>query len=286
MTASPTTLVHGLGLLESVRCDGSEVWFSDWTAGEVHRLDLTRGHDEVVARVESLPLCFDLDDDRVVVLDSRSGTLLRGRRDGPLEPWTDLSGVSRGAGNEVLTVGAHSYVLDFGNFDPRKGLPTEPVGLLVRVARDGMVTAVAEGLAFPNGLALTPDRSHVVVAESHAGRLSAFELLERGGLGERRTWAEVPGSAPDGIAMAPDGTCWYADVPNRAVVRVAEGGEVLERVGLDRGAFSCALSPDGSVLYVAAAHWPGWEGLGDPTHVWDGSLLRVNLLGTDDPAAP
>jgi sugar lactone lactonase YvrE len=286
MTSSPTTLVHGLGLLESVRCSGSTVWFSDWSAGEVHRLDLATGHHEVVARVDSLPLCFDLDGDRLVVLDSATGTLLRGRQDGPLEPWTDVAGVSRGAGNEVLTVGEHSYVLDFGNFDPREGFPTEPVGLLVRVARDGMVTAVADGLAFPNGLALTPDRRHVVVAESHAGRLTAFELLERGGLGERRTWAEVPGSAPDGIAMAADGTCWFADVPNRVVVRVAEGGEVLQRVELDRGAFSCALSPDGTVLFVAAAHWPGGERMGDPTHDWDGSLLRVNLVGLSDPAAP
>ncbi len=148
------------------------------------------------------------------------------------------------------------------------------------------MTALAEGLSFPNGLALTPDRTHVVVAESHAGRLSAFELLEDGGLGHRWTWAEVPGSAPDGIAMAADGTCWYADVPNRAVVRVAEGGEVQERVVLDRGAFSCALSPDGTVLFVAAAHWPGGERMGDPSHDWDGTLLRVDLLGLSDPAAP
>ncbi len=123
MTAPPTALVRGLGLPESVRCDGSGVWFSDWTAGAVHRLDLATGQDEVVARVESLPLCFDLDVERLVVLDSRTGTLLRGRRQGPLEPWTDVSGVSRGAGNEVLAVGDHTYVLDFGNFDPREGSP-------------------------------------------------------------------------------------------------------------------------------------------------------------------
>lgn len=282
---SPSVLARGRGLLESVRCVGTDVWFSDWHAGEVHRLDPATGDDEVVATVASLPLCFDVADGVLVVLDSRSGTLLRGPLDGPLEHWADVSGVAVGAGNEVLAAPDGSWYLDFGNFDPAQGFPTEPVGLVARVDGEGRVVVVAEGLAFPNGMALTPDGRELVVAESHAGRLSAYPLLGDGTLGTRRTWAEVPGSAPDGISMGADGTCWYADVPNRAVVGVVDGGEVRARVDLDRGGFSCALSPDGGALYVAAAHWPGGERFMDPTHVWDGSLLRVPLPDVSGPAA-
>lgn len=282
-----TALVRGLGLVESVRCRDGAVWFADWHAGTIHRYDVSAGRDEVVAEVRSLPLCFDIDaEGRLVVLDVQSGTLLRGEPGQELAAWVDVSQLARGAGNEVVAVGDGSFFLNFGNFDPAQGFPTEPVGLVAHVDPDGRATLVAEGLAFPNGMALAPDGSTLIVAESHAGRLRAYPIGPGGVLGSGRVWAEVPGSAPDGITMAADGTCWYADVPNQAVVGVAEGGRVRAEVPLDRGGFSCAISPDGAELFVAAAHWPGGERMFDPTHEWDGTLLRVDvpasLPGTDE----
>jgi sugar lactone lactonase YvrE len=271
-------VVGGLGLVESVRFHGDAVWFADWHAGSIHRYDVTLGRDEVTNTVPSFPLCFDFDrEGRLVVLDSQSGTLLRGRPGQPLVPWLDVSPLASGAGNEVLAVQDGSFFLNFGNFDPAEGFPTQPIGVVAHVDAHGRATVVADGLAFPNGMALTPDGATLVVAESHAGRLTAYTIAAGGVLSERRTWAQVPGSAPDGIAMAADGTCWYADVPNQAVVGVAEGGHVRATVPLDRGGFSCAVSPDGAELFVAAAHWPGGERLFDPTHHWDGSLLRIDL---------
>lgn len=271
-------LVDGLGLVESVRFHDDAVWFADWHAGTIHRYDLTAGRDEVTTTVASFPLCFDFDPEaRLVVLDSRAGTLLRGRPGQALVPWVDVSHLAKGAGNEVLAVGDGSFYLNFGNFDPTQGFPTEPVGLVACVDSQGRASIVAEGLAFPNGMALTPDGSTLVVAESHAGRLSAYPIGQHGVLGERRTWAAVPGSAPDGIAMAADGTCWYADVPNHAVVGVAEGGQLRTEMPLDRGGFSCSVSPDGAELFVTAAHWPGGERVFDPTHEWDGSLIRFGV---------
>lgn len=264
-------VVTGLGLVESVRWEGDAVWFADWTRGAIHRWD-EHGGDRIVAEVPSLPLCFDLYAADVAVLDSRGGRLLRGSG-GRLEPWVDVSGLSRGAGNEVLSVGDGSFYLNFGNFDPTQGFPIEPVGLVAHVGRDGTARVVAEGLAFPNGMALTPKGETLLVAESHAARIAAFTVTADGGLTDRRTWAEVAGSAPDGISLGPDATCWFADVPNRRVVGVAEGGQVRAEVPLDRGGFSCAVSADGSRLAVAAAHWPGGERMGDPTHCWDGTLL-------------
>lgn len=277
-----TKLISGLGLVESVRCHNDAVWFADWHAGTVHRYDLATGRDEVTNTVPSFPLCFDFDPkDRLVVLDSHSGILLRGFPGQELAPWVALSHLAKGAGNEVLAVEDGSFFLNFGNFDPTQGLPTDPVGLVAHVDPQGRAMVVAEGRAFPNGMALTPDGATLLVAESRAGRITAYTIGAEGDLSERRQWAQVPGSAPDGIAMAADGTCWYADVPNQAVVGVTKGGRVRAAVPLDRGGFSCGVSPDGTELFVAAAHWPGGERVFDPTYHWDGSLFRIDV-----PASP
>jgi sugar lactone lactonase YvrE len=94
----------------------------------------------------------------------------------------------------------------------------------------------------------------LVVAESHADRLTAWTITEGGALVERRVWAELgSGSAPDGICADADGAIWYASVPGRRCVRVAEGGRVLDEIAVDRGCFSCMLGgEDGRTLFIVA----------------------------------
>jgi sugar lactone lactonase YvrE len=250
------------------------VWFSDWTAGRIYRYVLGTGALELRAEVASMPLCFDPADEELFVFDATSGVVLRGAIGGELSAWADVSGLAAGGGNELLVHGERVYV-NSGNFDPRKGFPDSPVGLIVCIDPDGSAHVVADSLAFPNGMAVSCDGSELIVAESHAGRLSAWTIADDGSLTDRRIWADLGEAAPDGISMAPDGTCWFADVPARAVVRVAEGGEVLARIALDRAAFSCAYSPENGILYTATAHWPGGARLFDPSHQWDGRLLAL-----------
>jgi sugar lactone lactonase YvrE len=107
-------------------------------------------------------------------------------------------------------------------------------------------------------MALTPDGATLIVAESFANRLTAFDVDRDGGLSGRRVWADLGAGAPDGICLDADGAVWYADVPNRRCVRVREGGAVLETVEVDRGCFACMLGgPDGRTLFVLAAEWNG-----------------------------
>jgi sugar lactone lactonase YvrE len=122
------------------------------------------------------------------------------------------------------------------------------------VTPDGNATQVAGDLAFPNGMAITPD-GELLVAESYGGRLTAFTIELDGSLSGRRVWADLGDAAPDGICVDAEGAAWYADVPHQRCVRVREGGEVLQTVELDRGAFSCALSD--TTLYVVANQWQG-----------------------------
>ena len=148
-------------------------------------------------------------------------------------------------------------------------------GLVGLVTPDGTATVVAEDIAFPNGMAVTADNATLVVADSYRHQLVGFDIGADGRLSGRRVWADFGDAAPDGICLDAEGAAWYADVPHQHCVRVAEGGEVLATVELDRGGFACMLGgADGTNLYVTAARWPGMAGLGGDA-VWDGQLLRT-----------
>ena len=102
----------------------------------------------------------------------------------------------------------------------------------------------------------------LIVAESYAGRLTAFDIDEDGSLSNRRIWAELGGGVPDGICLDTENAVWYGDVPNRQCVRVREGGEVLQTIELDRGCFACALGgADRRTLFMTATVWKGPENM-------------------------
>jgi sugar lactone lactonase YvrE len=125
------------------------------------------------------------------------------------------------------------------------------------VTTDGSARQVADGFSVANGLAITPDNSTLIVAESYGSRLTAFDIGADGSLSKRRVWADMPGDHPDGICIDAEGAVWYADVPARHCVRVREGGDVRETIDLDLGCFACVLGgTDGRTLFVTAAEWP------------------------------
>ena len=248
------TLVSGRGLVESPRWHGDRLYFSDWSAGEVLAVDLG-GRNEVIARVKSLPLCTDwLPDDRLVIVSSSDGRLLRREPDGSLVTHADLG---RPGWNDIVVDGrGHAYVNGAG-FNPMAGEEFRP-GSVHLVAADGAVRQVAGDIAFPNGMAVTGDGSTLIVADSYRHQLVGFDIGADGGLSGRRVWADLGEGVPDGICADAQDAVWYADVPNRRCVRVAAGGTVLQTVDLDRGGFACMLgSPERSTLFIVAAQWRG-----------------------------
>jgi sugar lactone lactonase YvrE len=241
---------------ESPRWHDGRVWFSDWGAHQVIALDPEGGH-EVVVVVPSFPMCIDfLPDGRLVVVDSARQRLLRREHDGSLTTLADLSPVSKKPWNDIVVDAAgNAYVNNIG-FDFPEGEPGP--GIVALVTPEGSVRVVADDLAFPNGMAITPDGGQLIVAESYGNRLTSFEIGRQGDLGNRRVWAEAGDDHPDGICIDTEGAVWYADVGNRHCVRVREGGEVLGTVELDRGAFACTLSRGGvPQLYVVGQEFGG-----------------------------
>jgi sugar lactone lactonase YvrE len=248
------TLLDGRGLVESPRWHDDRLYFSDWSAGEVIAVDLA-GHAEVVARVKSLPLCVAwLPDDRLVIVSSADGRLLCREPDGTLVTYADLG---RPGWNDVVADGRGNVYVNGAGFDPMSGEAFKP-GSVSLVTADGAVRQVADDIAFPNGMAVTPDNSTLIVADSYRRHLLAFDIDAEGGLSGRRVWADLGEGVPDGICVDARNAVWYADVPNQRCVRVAEGGKVLQVVRLDRGGFACALGgPGGTTLFAVAAEWRG-----------------------------
>jgi sugar lactone lactonase YvrE len=270
-------LATGFGLVESPRWHDDQLWFADWTAGEIRVLG-DDGTSEVVVRHESLPLCFDfLPDGTLILVSGPQRALLRADADGSLTTYADLSAFSDFGANDIVVDGRGNTYVNHVNFDFAMGPPPGDVapGNVVLVPADGPPRIAAEDLAFPNGMAVTADNTTLVVAESYRSRLTAFDILPDGTLGERRVFADLGDDPPDGICLDAEGAAWYADVPHQHCVRVADGGTVLNRVELDRGAFACMLGgADGDTLYTVAARWPGAEALGSGAVQWDGIVCR------------
>ena len=133
---------------------------------------------------------------------------------------------------------------------------------------------MADGVAFPNGMTVTPDNSTLIVAESYGRRLTAFDIEADGGLSNRRVWADLGDGVPDGICLDAENAVWYADVPNKRCVRVREGGEVLQTINLDRGCFACMLGgTDRRTLLLVATEWRGPAGMTDGRRT--GQVLTV-----------
>jgi sugar lactone lactonase YvrE len=266
----PETLMTGIGLGESPRWHEGRVWYADWNAHEVIAVD---GEDrsEVILRVSGMPLCFDwLPDGRMLVVSAADGLLLRREPDGSLVTHADLTGLSRHPWNDIVVDGrGNAYVGNIG-FDFPAGEVT--TGILALVTPDGSARQVADGLEFPNGVVVTPDNATLIIAESYGNRLTAFDIAADGSLSNRHVWASLGDGVPDGICLDAEHAVWYADVPNKRCVRVAEGGDVLQSVEMDRGCFACMLGgADGRTLFVVTAEWPAAMTPGSRT----GKLLSV-----------
>jgi sugar lactone lactonase YvrE len=260
--ADTRVLLEGLSFGESPRWHDDRLWVCDWGAQRLLTVDVD-GTAETVAEIQSFPFCIDwLPDGRPLIVSAADHALLTLDGDNRPVHHVDLLALSdRPPNNEIVIDGRGNAYVNGGGFDMMAGEPFAP-GMVALVTPQGEVRQVAGDMHFPNGMAVTPDNRTLIVAESYEARLTAFEIEPDGGLGNRRVWARVEGSAPDGICIDAEGAVWFADVPNRHCVRVAEGGEVLQTVEVDRGCFACMLGgADGRDLYVIAREWHGAQGL-------------------------
>jgi sugar lactone lactonase YvrE len=178
--------------------------------------------------------------------------------DGVATVHADLSGIATWHCNDmVVAADGTAYVGNFG-WDIENDLGHPVSATLAVVRQDGSVEAGPSDLLFPNGSVITPDDSTLIVGETFGARFTAFTITDDGPLTERRTWAEVPGTAPDGCTLDTDGGIWFADAAGGDLLRVTEGGTVTDTLTSPQGAFACTLGgDDGTTLFVLTAPHAG-----------------------------
>jgi sugar lactone lactonase YvrE len=275
-----SVLFDGFGMGESPRWRDGRLWFSNWSNNEIVAVDLN-GHSEVIGRGggDSGWATNWLPDGRMLVTGSE---LTRLEPDGSRVRHADLSHISKYGCSEITVDGrGNTYVnsinFDFADFSDILGSGDAP-GKIALITPDGEAREVADGLAFPNGMVVTPDNTTLIVAESFARRLTAFDIGVDGGLSNRRVWADVTG---DGICMDTEGAVWCSDVsPGEGGVclRVREGGEVLDRIELDRPCYACMLGGnDGRTLFMVVAKWFGPDRIAELQRAKTGQILTARV---------
>jgi sugar lactone lactonase YvrE len=246
MTASEVVL-EGLAFGEGPRWHDSRLWFSDMHAHVVHAFDPSTSALDSIVEVEGAPSGLGWDPNGallIVSMDDRR--LLRLDPAGALDEVADLSSYTNHPVNDmVVSESGTAYIGSFG-FDLHAG--EQPVNtVILAVDADGSHRVVADDMAFPNGMIITPDGSTLVVGESFGGRLTALSIAADGSLGDRRVWADLGGGGrfPDGICLDAENCIWIASPGTHECLRVREGGEIVDSVSTgDQLAIACMLGDD------------------------------------------
>ncbi len=245
-------LIDGLAFPEGPRWRAGKLYFSDMHAHQVLAIAMTGG-PEVICEVPGQPSGLGwLPDGRMLVVSMKDRKLMRRDTDG-LKTVADLSKLAPFDCNDmVVDARGRAYIGNFG-FDLYANETPRPT-TLVMVSPDGAARVVAEDLMFPNGMVITPDGKTLIVGETFGARLTAFDIAADGSLANRRVWADLGTSPPDGICLDAENAIWVACPTKSEVIRVKNGGEVIERIKVETDAFACMLGgAGGRVLFIATA---------------------------------
>jgi sugar lactone lactonase YvrE len=258
MTKHETTLLlDGLAYVESPRWHDGRLWFSHWGTTEIVAVDLD-GKAEVVGRgPEGLGWATEwLPDGRMLLTGSE---LLRQELDGTMGRHAELPPLAGARWSEITVDGRGNVYVNSINFEFLAGAQPPPApGIVALVTPEGGARVVADSIAFPNGMVVTPDNETLILSESFTSRLLAFDIAADGGLSNRRVWAE--GIGPDGICLDAEGCIWTHDPQTRSAARVREGGEIMERIPIEKDLFATMLGgPDGQTLFLMLAEWASVE---------------------------
>ena len=257
------TLMDGLTFGEGPRWHNNKFYFSDFYSHRVYTLDL-EGNYEIIVEVPNQPSGLGWMPDGTMLIVSMKDRKLLAFKDNTLEERADLHELAGFHCNDmVVDEAGNAYIGNFG-FNTYAGEGIKPTNvILVRPGEDPVVAA--DDLLFPNGTVITPDNETLIVGETYAARLTAFDKAEDGSLSNRRIWADLKENAEEGPVPLPDGICideegaiWVASPSTSEVIRVHEGGEISERIAVETNAFACMLGgEDKKTLFICTSNGSG-----------------------------
>lgn len=249
-------LLDNLCFAEGPRWRDGKLWFSDMHDHCVCTVTPNGEKNTVVTLPDDEPSGLGwLPNGDLLIVSMKKRQLLR--FDGQtLSVHADLSKLAKSRCNDMVVDNqGRAYVGNFG-FDLHAR--EEPCTTsLIRVDADGSAHVVDEDMFFPNGSVISDDGKTLIVAETFAGALTAFNIDRAGDLSSKRTWAALPeGVVPDGICLDAAGGIWSASPTSNECVRQLEGGEVTHRIDLGRGAFACMIGDDNLYILTASSSDP------------------------------
>jgi len=252
ITLKTEVLLDGLKFPESPRWHEDKLWFVDMESHKVMTVDLKGNIETILERSSRVSGLGWLPDNKLLVVSMDDNTLLRLDPEG-VNTVADFNEFGPVLMNDmVVDKKGRAYVGSFG-FDYFNNKPFSPTKLIL-VYPNGDMKVVAENMAFPNGTVITPDDKTLIIAETFAARLTAFDIMEDGLLTERRVWANLKSLAADGICLDIEGGIWVAAPGRGRVARVLEGGKITHIVKVENDAYACMLGgPDRKTLFVATS---------------------------------
>lgn len=263
MNGNARVLCEGIYFGEGPRWRDGRLWFSDFYAKAVKSASLA-GDVRTEFVIDDLPSGLGWMPDGSMLIVSMTGRrVLRRSPDGAVHVHAELADIATFHCNDMVVDAAGcAYIGNFG-FDLHRELAARgaqsvladhPTAKLARISPEGVAEVAAADLHFPNGTVITPDGKTLIVGETLAAQLTAFDIGPDGALSNRRVWASTFPRVPDGIALDIEGAVWIANALAPESVRFAPGGEVLETIATSQNCFACMLGgDDGKTLFMMTA---------------------------------
>lgn len=280
----PSLIFSDLRFPEGARWREDRLWFSDMHTGQVFKSNPSARTLEEVAVVDDQPSGLGwLPDGSLLISCMLGRTVRRVAPDGSTTDFADLTTLTTAPINDLVTTpNGTTYLGGFG-YDLYADAPQRP-GPVFRIDPDGVPTVVEDDMVFPNGSIILPGTSTLVVAETWAARLTAFDIDDHGDLVGKRVWAELPeGSTPDGICVDQAGAVWVSSIATSRFYRVEHGGRITHTIAVDgRCATDCVLGgPDGTTLFLLTSNsWQPSETAGREGRI---EAIEVEVAGPGRP---
>ena len=287
MIKKTSTLMEGLTFGEGPRWHEGKFYFSDFYSHKVFSLDMD-GNYELIVEVQGQPSGLGWMPDGTMLIVSMKDRKLLGFHNNKLSEVADLSDLAGFHCNDMVVDNkGNAYVGNFG-FNTYSGEEVRAANLIL--IRPGQAPCVAaDDLLFPNGTVITPDGKTLIIGETYAARLTAFDINEDATLSNRRIWADFSLNAEEGLVPVPDGMCldaegaiWVASPTTASVIRVKEGGEILDRIPVETNAYACMLGgEDLKTLFICTSNASGV----DPEAAVKEKSGKIEIVKVDVPGA-
>lgn len=269
-----TTIAEDLVFPECLRWSDGRLWFVDMYDG---RLCSVEPRGEITTHLKRPTYLGGItwcDDGSILVVDKLARTVLR-LADGQVGIFADLSEHCSSKLNDALTLPNGDLIIGEYGFDVVGGEAFKPGGLY-RVSPEGAVDIAATGLAFPNGMAISPDGRMLYVAETVGQKLTRYMISETGDLTDKTTLARFERGNPDGMSIDQDGALWSALLGPRQLVKTSADGEVLQTIDLEVQPFDVAVADSPDTLYIGVSNAVASD-LAQAELPRTGAILQVSL---------